>query len=149
MNSQIGAVDTAELAKALFRRHEIDRIEMLRMSTAVEETGDKCGKIDRLYDPYRHEITEKQIEDEWDASPKMRAYWYQIASEAAALIGPMARPPTALPVRIKCAKCHGKGCYLGKETRTKDPNKIAMTRCLCGAEPQLISEAYELVEPDT
>jgi hypothetical protein len=93
------------LAFALFRRNQIDELNRARMSLGLSQPGD--GRGSGVYDPYRHEIRERNILTSWAADGSTRAMWYELAAEAIRVMEGAGL--TELPSRLSCETCNGSG----------------------------------------
>lgn len=87
-------LDKDQLAFTLFRRAQIDQVEMRRM-----------GNRTTFYDPYRDELTEQGIKTSWHADSRTRAYWYALAAEAIRFADN--EELTHLPQSLTCLQCSG------------------------------------------
>ncbi len=124
-------LDKDLLAFTLFRRAQIDQVEMRRMGNRT------TSRKSQFYDPYRDELTEQGIKTSWDADSKTRAYWYALAAEAIRLADN--EKLTHLPQSLTCLQCRGTGRLFvvteeGLEPRTaKAQGKLELQACnACG-----------------
>ena len=119
-------LDKDQLAFTLFRRAQIDQVEMRRM-----------GNRTTFYDPDREKLTEQGIKTSWYADSKTRAYWYALAAEAIRFADN--EELTHLPQSLTCLQCRGTGRLFvvteeGLEPRTaKAQGKLELQACnACG-----------------
>jgi hypothetical protein len=123
-----------KVAKALFRRHLIDRVEVDRTNLGLSTLSDTNRHV---YDRHRHELTEASVETSWAADGRNRAYWYALAGEVLRTL--KGAPLSELPTRLSCEQCGGTGrVYVpteaGLEPRAaKAQGKLALETCnTCG-----------------